>query len=163
MIKSQLRSRSDQRSKSSRFALSATETGLTIATNPNSAKWLPKGWRRWQKSICLILSKGPYRAQVKYVKEMIIFLACRLTHTLYATLSTDTNSHVRFPPSRHSAELLMKFRSRSLTEFRSICYAWNGMILNWIFFINTFACNKMFRTLQTCNKQRHSPKCSAKN
>ena len=41
--KSHVRSSSGQRSKTSLFALSATETGLITAANPNSAERLPEG------------------------------------------------------------------------------------------------------------------------
>ena len=43
LSRSHVRPRSGQRSKSSLFALSATETGLIAAANPNFAIGLPKG------------------------------------------------------------------------------------------------------------------------
>ena len=63
--RSRVRSNSGQRTITSLFALSATESGLITAANPNSAKRHPKGWSRKHISMDLILSKGQGQGQVK--------------------------------------------------------------------------------------------------
>ena len=55
--RSQARSRSDQKSKPSLFALSATETGQMTAANPNFAKRLLKGLKK------VACKYGPYSKQ----------------------------------------------------------------------------------------------------
>ena len=56
----------DSKIKLSLFAASATHTGLMPTANQNFAKLLPRGWRRYDISIGLILRKGQCQGHVQW-------------------------------------------------------------------------------------------------
>ena len=68
LAKSNVGSRSGERSKAALFALSAAETRPATAASANSAKMLLKGWRRCLVNKRLILSTG--QGQVKWGHHM---------------------------------------------------------------------------------------------